>query len=237
MLDDRTLVGARARALEHAGLLGEAEESAVASAASLERSRRPVAERAQRRRLDSALALDRAGEFLRVIDEEVRAGDPWLAATQAVRRVFGHALAEMVASMSRAMGAPGESAESAAAEALTVAAGVGKRDEYRVSLDTVARLVGQVREMFATELAGPWQTAVADSLAKQALPLCSRRQRTSALAVAGVRLPALALAAEARARDLPELAAACRHIAAGISFLQRRAEDPSCLEVLVLAIA
>jgi hypothetical protein len=117
----------------------------------------------------------------------------------------------------------------------------GISEDYRVtvSLDTLADVLRRACAAFGgdREPADSWSAIVTRRLAETAEPVFTRRQPLSSVEPVILRLPALALAAEADRRRRPAAGTAFRTVAAGVTLMQRRATDRDRLETVLLARA
>jgi hypothetical protein len=83
----------------------------------------------------------------------------------------------------------------------------------------------------------PWAHQVAINLQETALPVFTRQQPLTKDTATTVRLAALCLTAEADARKANQLGDTFREIAAGVTFLERRATGKAVpTETIMLAI-
>jgi hypothetical protein len=125
------------------------------------------------------------------------------------------------------------------AETLVSRAGIADGYRARVELD---RLPGAL-EMACAAFAGrgepesSWAATVSRRLAGVAAPVFRRDRSLAEVEPVIIRVPALALAAEADRRNRPAASNAFRTVAAGVTLLQRRAADPEALETVLLARA
>jgi hypothetical protein len=117
----------------------------------------------------------------------------------------------------------------------------GISEDYRVtvSLDTLADVLRRACAAFGgdREPADSWSAIVTRRLAETAEPVFTRRRPLSSVEPVILRLPALALAAEADRRRRPAAGTAFRTVAAGVTLMQRRATDRDRLETVLLARA
>jgi hypothetical protein len=82
-----------------------------------------------------------------------------------------------------------------------------------------------------------WANAVAERLARNAEPVFARRERATAGTAAAIRLAALCLAGEMDALEHRDVGDQFRYVAAGITWLERRASGKlPATEVLMLAV-
>jgi hypothetical protein len=117
----------------------------------------------------------------------------------------------------------------------------GISDDFRVTvaLDTLQDVLRRACAAFGgdREPAGSWSAIVTRRLAETAEPVFARGRPLSSVEPVILRLPALALAAEADRRRQPAAGTAFRTIAAGVTVMQRRAADRDRLETVLLARA
>lgn len=109
-----------------------------------------------------------------------------------------------------------------------------------VPLERLGDLLETGCAAFISDRRGPgaaWSATVARRLAATAAPVFGRRRPLASLEPVVIRLPALALAAQAEHRNRPAAAAALRTVAAGVTLLQRRAAGEQVLETVLLARA
>jgi ribosomal protein S16/energy-coupling factor transporter ATP-binding protein EcfA2 len=119
-----------------------------------------------------------------------------------------------------------------------VALAIPKGDEISVNLDRVANHVRHLPTVSLQTFAAPtWAHVVLRRLTAAATPILLREHRLSAGHAAAIRLPALALAADAHHASRHELAGQFRELAAAISLMEMRAQDPQLLETIILAYA
>jgi hypothetical protein len=108
-----------------------------------------------------------------------------------------------------------------------------------VSLDTLADSLrmGRERLLAVPEAArSNWANDVAGRLEEIALPVVDRREPVTAEIATAIRIAALCLAAEADDDGLPGAGDAYRHVAAGVTLIERRASgDAPATETIMLA--
>ncbi|GAB3491156.1 NACHT domain-containing protein [Amycolatopsis cihanbeyliensis] len=112
--------------------------------------------------------------------------------------------------------------------------------EFVVYPDTLAERLRSGCAAVRGRLPGSWAAAVAGTLEETAGPMVSRpwERPLTEEAAAAIRLAAFCLAAEADAGNIDHLRATFLEIAAGVTFLQRRATDDGLItQTIVLAIA
>jgi hypothetical protein len=117
----------------------------------------------------------------------------------------------------------------------------GISEDYRVTvaLDTLADVLRRASTVFGgdREPADSWSAIVTRRLAETAEPVFTRRRPLSSVEPVILRLPALALAAEADRRQQLDAGTAFRTIAAGVTLIQRRTAHRDRLETVLLARA
>lgn len=118
-------------------------------------------------------------------------------------------------------------------------AGVPEDGGITVDLDALAETARQACVAFAEPETDPesWAAVVAGRLAETSAAGFGRRRPPALADLAVIRLPALALAAEADARRMRDTGARLRAVAAGITLLQRRVAGEAPLEAILLARA
>lgn len=218
----------------HALVPGPDVARALANALGMEFSHSPEHARAP----ELAAALRREIELVGA-DESTTVAD-------LVRRVvMGHALALSLAVAHDRSREPKHRRTSmqplAVAFAETLAHHAGVSGDYRttITLDALAEVLPEASAGFAGGrlLGTSWAATVSRQLARTAEPVFTRRRPLSSVEPVLIRVPALALAAEADRRNRPAAATALRTVAAGITLMQRRAADPESLETLLLTQA
>jgi hypothetical protein len=81
-----------------------------------------------------------------------------------------------------------------------------------------------------------WASDIARMLEKIALPIVEKREAVTSDIATAIRIAALCLSAEADDIDLHDVGDAYRHIAAGITLMERRANgDAPVTETIMLA--
>jgi hypothetical protein len=125
------------------------------------------------------------------------------------------------------------------AETLVRQAGISEGYRGTVALDTLADMLGRACAVLTNqpEPASSWAATVSRRLERTARPVFTRRRPLATVEPVVIRLPALALAAEADRRNQPAASTAFRTIAAGVTLMQRRAADRDGLETVILARA
>ncbi|MGH3713055.1 MAG: NACHT domain-containing protein [Micromonosporaceae bacterium] len=205
-------------------------------ARALDRARAQAVERAQavgheEHRLAHALGLDR--DLLRALDPAELAYDLGRTRTAAMGLALGRAF-----QAAREQPVPGPRAEGFAG-VLTRSAGISDGDQITVDLDALAHTARHTCATFLDRETGhaSWAAVVAGRLGKACAPVFSRRRSLAREDQMVIRLPALALAADADNRELGDVGDGFRTIAAGVTLLQRRATGEAPLETIVLARA
>ena len=182
-----------------------------------------------------ALAFDRLGRS-DLPEATGNLGDPLPSLKRALEKMIGTGLA---AGVSHALIPPYaiNRMRHTFAAGLAQAATIAETDRFVVALDTMSDTVRKACRSFAGRPTSPWSRTLANRLAEIAEPMFARRRALCPDDVTAVRMAALALAAEADPTIDPDLAHRFKTIAAGVTLLQLRAEQPKSLESIILAVA
>jgi len=221
--------------------LAPATRTARDIAASADRALREArrASAAPYRPVESVPVVDRVLGLGPAAERGPRTGpDAGNATGAALRNATGAALRNATAAVLQPAAAGDDAAPVDRFTAALVREAVLEHEQVRVDLDSIADGVGRLARAPLHRFPAPrWAGGVIARIVAAAEPVLSRTRELTPGRAAAIRIPCLVIAAEANLCGQPELGARFVELAAAVTLVETRRENPDLLETILVAYA